>query len=125
MIVGTFTRGELKLTVDNVDSKDVLEDEIFEVVNSSGYKSKEIDGLKLKAVDTKRSSVIVKLKSDGANVKFIVEKGIVDGDLTSFIRNLFEDEKIKMHMSLEKKYNISVILCSNNLQMRSFTGILQ
>lgn len=121
-IVGLFTEGELKLTLDDFGSKDKLEHEIFKVVESSEYQDKEIDGLKLKVKDTKRSSVVVHLKSNGENVKLIVEKGIVNGDLNSFIRDLFDDENIKMHMIPGNEYRVSVSLHSKNKQ-KLFSGI--
>lgn len=121
LIVGKFTEGELKLTVDDM-SKDRLEDEIYKVVSSSEYLDKEIGGLKIKVKDTKRSSVIVHVKSNGENVKLIVEKGIVKGDLSSFIRNLLDNENIKMHMIPGHKYKISISLHSKNKQ-ELFSGM--
>lgn len=109
------------MTVNDKETKNDLEDEIFEVAESS--EDEEINGIKLKVTDVERSSVVLNLKSDDGDVKFIVEKGITNGDLTSFIRNLLDDEKIKMHMSLEKKYNISVSLHSKDKLKELYSGI--
>lgn len=109
------------MTVDDL-SKDKLEHAIFKVVTSSEYQGKEIDGLKLNVKDTKRSSVLVHLQSNGENVKLVVEKGIVEGDLSSFIRHLLDDENIKIHMTQGHKYKVSVSLHSKNKQ-KIFSGI--
>lgn len=85
-----------------------MEHALYTVVGSTEYEDKEIEGFKMKITDTTTSSVVVHLKSDDRNARFIVENGIVNGDLTRFIGNLFDNESIKMHLSLEKKYRVSV-----------------
>lgn len=123
IIVGSFTDGELKLTVEDTEIKVKVETEIFEILGSTEYIDKEIVGLKLTIKDTSRSSVIVHLKSDSGNVKLIVENGIVNGDLKIFLRNLLNDENIKMHLSPEKKYKVSVSLKAHNKQRDGVSGI--
>lgn len=101
-----------------------MEHALYAVVGSTEYEDKEIEGFKMKITNTTKSSVVVHLKSDDhddRNARFIVENGIVNGDLTRFIGNLFDNESIKMHLSLEKKYRVSVSFESTT-SWRSFEG---
>ncbi|XP_076079748.1 uncharacterized protein LOC143049871 [Mytilus galloprovincialis] len=119
-----LTEGELVLKFDDeeTETKEILEIETLRVGKSSEYQYREIDGLKLTVTDAKKSSVLVDLKSTGGNVKYIVEKGIANGDLTSFIRKLLDNENIKMHMSPKTKYKVSVIIRSKNEQLKESSG---
>lgn len=113
----------LKFDDEETETKEILEIETLRVGKSSEYQYREIDGLKLTVTDAKKSSVLVDLKSTGVNVKYIVEKGIANGDLTSFIRKLLDNENIKMHMSPKTKYKVSVIIRSKNEQLKESSGI--
>lgn len=118
-LVETFTGAILTLSTDNE-----IEEELHQQVASPEYKNKGIHCLGMGIVDTKRSSVIIHLQSDdGGNVKLMVEKGIVNGDLTSFIMNLLNDENIKKSMTTDKKYNLSVSLHAKDQQKEAFSGI--
>lgn len=123
MILGVLTEGELKLTVQDKEIKDQLENAILEVLESPEYKNKKIDCLQLTIVESKRSSVVLHLKSDGRDVKLLVEKAIVNGDLTRFIGRILDNKNIKIHMSLEGKYEISVSLRSKEANVKNCTGM--
>lgn len=111
------------LTFEDEETKDILENETLGVGRSTEHQYREIEGLKLIAIDAKKSSVVVHLKSTDGNVKYVVEQGIANGDLTSFIRNLLDNEKIKMHMSPKTKYKISVIVRSKDKQVAVSSGM--
>lgn len=101
-----------------------IEEGLYQQVASPEYKNKGIRGLEMVITDTERSSVIIHLQSsDGGNVKLMVEKGIVNGDLTSFIMNLLNDENIKKHMTTDKKYNLSVSLHAKDQKKESYSGM--
>lgn len=123
IILGVLSEAMLKMTIDDEDIKNQVESEIVRVLESTAYKDKAIDGVKLIVKETTKSSVLIHLESNGRNVKFIVEKAIDNGDLTRFIADIFGNENIKMHLSPEKKYRVSVNLRSTNNILESLSGM--
>lgn len=123
MIVVAVTESKLTLRMDDEETKEKIEDAIYNVADSSEYKGKTIPGLPLKIMNIEKSSVIIHLQSsEVGNDKFIVEKGIMNDDMTKFIKNLLNNENIKMHMSPGKKYKLSVSLHSKDEQKESYSG---
>lgn len=118
IIVDTLT--QVSMTI-KTDPK--IENAIFEKENSSDNISNTVPGqMEIKSIES--SSVIFHLESsDGGNVKFVFEKSLMDGNLTSFIKNLLVDENVKKHMSPEKRYNLSVTIHSKDKQKQSYSGI--
>lgn len=111
------------MTVHDKEIKDQLENAILEVLESPEYKNKKIDCLQLTIVESSRSSVVLHLRSDGRDVKLLVEKAIVNGDLTRFIGHIVDNKNIKIYMSPERKYEISVSLCSKEENVKNYTGM--